>query len=362
MFDRRLITKFDWSLLVAVFILLILGALNLYSAGPQVYQRHIWWICLGIGVMVLIVSIDYHFFLHNAYPFYIISLILLLLVLLWGKGSYEVKRWLEVGPFSFQPSEFVKITLILSLAKYFGGHSAPKKGYSLQNFGIPFLLLILPFGLIVREHLGGAILITLIFLSIISLRIRISSLVAIVLTVLFLSPLAWLSLKGYQRDRILVFLSPLSDPLGSGYHLIQSKIAIGSGGFFGKGFLNGTQSQLRFLPAQYTDFAFSVWAEEWGFLGGLVLILLYLFLILKGIDIAWKAKDKGGMVIAFGVTSFLFWQMAINLLMVMGILPVVGIPLPFLSYGGSATITILAAVGLLLNVSMRKYLFGPSSI
>ena len=177
-----------------------------------------------------------------------------------------------------------------------------------------------------------------------------------VVSVLAMLPVAWLFLKDYQKDRLLTFLSPESDPLGTGYHIIQSMIAIGSGGFLGKGFLKGSQTQLKFLPEQQTDFVFSVFAEEWGFVGGLVLMVMFISLIIWGLKIALHSKDLLGTILAFGITALIAWQIMINMGMVLGMLPVVGIPLPFLSYGGSAMVSLLAAIGLLMNVSVRRFI------
>ncbi|HDQ03354.1 MAG TPA: rod shape-determining protein RodA, partial [Deltaproteobacteria bacterium] len=170
-------------------------------------------------------------------------------------------------------------------------------------------------------------------------------------------PIGWHFLKDYQKERLIIFFNPERDPLGAGYHIIQSKIAVGSGGFFGKGFLSGTQTQLKFLPEQRTDFIFSVFAEEWGFIGAFILIILFMSLILWGLKIALHARDLLGIIIAFGITALISWQVFINLGMVLGMLPVVGIPLPFLSYGGSAMISLMACLGLLMNINMRKYVY-----
>jgi rod shape determining protein RodA len=172
-------------------------------------------------------------------------------------------------------------------------------------------------------------------------------------------PAGWFVLKDYQKDRIMTFVNPEGDPLGAGYHVIQSIIAIGSGGITGKGFLKGTQTQLRFLPERHTDFVFSVFAEEWGFLGGMVLLILFLSLILWGLKIALHARDTIGTLIAVGITALIFWEVFINIGMVLGILPVVGIPLPFLSYGGSSMVILMTCVGLLMNVSMRRFILQP---
>jgi rod shape determining protein RodA len=213
--------------------------------------------------------------------------------------------------------------------------------------------------LILKEpDLGTALLLLMVSASVILFaKVNWKSLLILLLSIVFVSPLIWLQLKPYQQKRILTFLRPEMDPLGAGYHINQSKIAIGSGEFWGKGFLKGTQTRLHFLPEQHTDFAFSVLAEEWGFLGSMVLLLLYLFLIIWGLNIAKNSKDKFGSILAVGVVAIVFWQVVINVGMVTGLLPVVGIPLVLFSYGGSSIVTTMAAMGLLMNISMRRFMF-----
>jgi rod shape determining protein RodA len=263
-----------------------------------------------------------------------------------------------MGPISFQPSEFVKISLILALAKFF--HRPPsREGYSLRTLAFPFLLLVLPMVLILKQpDLGTAIILFLVFFSVLLfVKIRWSSLLALFVVGGSILPLVWRFLKEYQKMRIVTFFNPDLDPLGSGYHLIQSKIAVGSGGIMGKGFMKGTQSKLGFLPEQQTDFIFSVLGEEWGLIGSLIVVLLYFGLILWGLRIAIQAKDRFGAILSFGVVAMLFWHTFINIGMVLGLMPVVGIPLPLLSYGGSFLVSTLIGMGLLFNVSMRRYLF-----
>ena len=229
----------------------------------------------------------------------------------------------------------------------------------MKHLPLPFLLLLLPMGLILKQpDLGTAIILLLVFFSIlIFVKIRWSSLLTIGLAGGAAVPLLWSFLKEYQKKRIITFFNPDLDPLGAGYHLIQSKIAVGSGGIIGKGFMKGTQCKLGFLPEQQTDFIFSALGEEWGLIGSLFIVGLYFVLILWGLRIAVQAKDRFGAILAFGVVAMLFWHVFINIGMVLGMMPVVGIPLPLLSYGGSFLISTLIGVGLLLNVSMRRYLF-----
>ena len=363
--DRRLFIHFDWTLLGIILTIASIGILNLYSAtakmemaGTPLYLKQIFWLLIGLAVMVTIAFIEYRLYSDFAYIAYTIALFLLILVLGYGMITSGAQRWVRIGSLSFQPSEFVKISLILALAKFF--HRPPHpKGYSLKQLPLPFLLLLVPMGLILKQpDLGTAIILLLVFFSVlIFVKIRWSSLLTIGLPGAALVPLLWGFLKDYQKKRILTFFNPDLDPLGAGYHLIQSKIAVGSGGILGKGFMKGTQCKLGFLPEQQTDFIFSALGEEWGMVGSLFVVGLYLALILWGLRIAVQAKDRFGAIVAFGVVAMLFWHVFINIGMVLGMMPVVGIPLPLLSYGGSFIISTLIGVGLLLNVSMRRYLF-----
>jgi rod shape determining protein RodA len=327
-------------------------------AGTPLYLKQIFWLLIGLVLMVTIAFIEYRTYSDIAYIVYMIALGLLLMVLAYGMITSGAQRWVKIGPFSFQPSEFVKISFILALAKFF--HRPPdRKGYSLKQLPLPFLFLLLPMALILKQpDLGTAIVLLLVFFSIlIFVKIRWSSLLTIGLTGAAAVPLLWNFLKEYQKKRIITFFNPDLDPLGAGYHLIQSKIAVGSGGILGKGFMKGTQSKLGFLPEQQTDFIFSALGEEWGLIGSLFVIGLYLALILWGLRIAVQAKDRFSAILAFGVAAMFFWHVFINIGMVLGMMPVVGIPLPLLSYGGSFIVSTLIGIGLLLNVSMRRYLF-----
>ena len=363
--DRRLFIHFDWVLLGIVLVIASIGILKLYSptakiemAGIPYYLKQFFWLLIGLVLMVTIAFVEYRFYSDFAYIVYSVALFLLVVVLVYGIMTSGAQRWVRIGPFSFQPSEFVKISFILALAKFF--HRPPdRKGYSLKELLLPFLLLVLPMVLILKQpDLGTAIILLLVFFSIlIFVKIRWSSLLTIGLTGAAAVPLLWSLLKEYQKKRIIPFFNPDLDPLGAGYHLIQSKIAVGSGGIIGKGFLKGTQSKLGFLPEQQTDFIFSALGEEWGLIGTILVIGLYLALILGGLRIAVQAKDRFSAILAFGVVAMLFWHVFINIGMVLGMMPVVGIPLPLLSYGGSFIVSTLIGVGLLLNVSMRRFLF-----
>ncbi len=365
MFDRRLLTHFDWVLLLVVGMVAGIGILNLYSAtsswttsGTPIYIKQIYWLCMGLTIALAVSVVDYRHLEYFAFFFYVGSVFLLVVVLLFGKTSMGATRWLNLGLFNLQPSEIMKIVIIIALARYFSvqGHF---RGYSLQQLITPFLLLGLPAVLIMKQpDLGTAMMVLFIGGTMALFNgIRRSAVVVLSLLTSGAAVGGWFLLKGYQKQRIHTFLDPESDPLGAGYHIIQSKIAVGSGGFWGTGFMQGTQSQLSFLPERHTDFAFSVFAEEWGFTGSVVLLCLYLFLVIWGIYIARRAADMFGMMLAIGVVAMLFWHIVVNLGMVIGLLPVVGVPLPLFSYGGTSMITTMIGTGLLLNVSMRRFMF-----
>jgi rod shape determining protein RodA len=365
MIDRRLFTHFDWTLVGIVLLIASAGILNLYSttlggesAGTPLYLKQIFWLLIGLSVMVVIAFIEYRFYSDFAYIVYTVAFFFLLVVMGYGIITSGAQRWIKIGSISFQPSEFVKISLILALAKFFQ-RPPSREGYSLKDLTLPFLLLLLPMGLILKQpDLGTAIILLLIFFSIlIFVKIRWSTLLTIGLGGAAILPISWSFLKEYQKRRIITFFNPELDPLGAGYHIIQSKIAVGSGEMIGKGFMKGTQCRLGFLPEQQTDFIFSALGEEWGLVGSLLIVGLYFILILWGLRIAVQSKDRFGAILSFGVVAMFFWHIFINIGMVLGMMPVVGIPLPLLSYGGSFLLSTMIGMGLLLNVSMRRYLF-----
>ncbi|MFA5180773.1 MAG: rod shape-determining protein RodA [Syntrophales bacterium] len=366
-FDRQWLINFDWPLLGIVLAICLIGVVNIYSTGfslttakAPLYLKQIQWIILGLFFMLITLSVDHRILIQYAYIIHAVAILMLIFVTFYGYTTHGSQRWLAFGGFSFQPSELVKLTLILSLARYFSDHGTQTR-YSIKDLLTPFFILLVPFLFIVRQpDLGTALMMLIIFISmILFVGIRIKDLLIAGSTGLLLMPLAWLFLKDYQKERILTFFDPERDPLGSGYHIIQSMIAIGSGGFLGKGYLKGTQTQLKFLPEQQTDFVFSVFAEEWGFIGGVVLMILFLSLILWGFKIAQYSRDLSGTLIAYGITIMIFWGVFINIGMVLGILPVVGIPLPFLSYGGSSVVVLMMATGMLINISMRRFILQP---
>ena len=366
MFDRRLFTNFDWTLLAVVLLITAFGCINIYSAsasyrdiGTPYYLKQLYWIVAGLILCLTVCSLDYHMLEDFAYWLYGALLLLLVMVLVAGKTSMGATRWIDLGFFNMQPSEPMKIVIIITFARYFSRYPI-FKGLSLKDLCYPLLLLGAPVLLIMKQpDLGTSILVALIAgTMLLFVGVRWSALATLFASALPIVFLGWrFGLHDYQKKRVYNFLNPDMDPLGSGYHIIQSKIAVGSGATFGKGFMQGTQSQLRFLPEQHTDFAFSVFAEEWGFVGCLLMLALYLFLILWGLGIAKKCNDRFGALLAVGVSAMLFWHIIINMGMVIGLLPVVGVPLPFFSYGGTSMVTSMVGVGILLNVSMRRFMF-----
>ncbi|MBU0517150.1 MAG: rod shape-determining protein RodA, partial [Proteobacteria bacterium] len=269
------------------------------------------------------------------------------------------RRWLAMGPLVIQPSEVAKMALIILLARYFNRRES-SSGYSIFNLFWPLLCTLAVAGLILREpDLGTTVLVLFIAGSmILYARVRLISLLVLAGSALAAIPVVWTLLKGYQKQRILAFLDPSRDPLGSSYHLIQSKIAVGSGQVWGKGFMAGTQSQLHFIPEKHTDFAFSVFAEEWGFAGVCFLFGLLFLIVILGLNVARRTHERFGQFLVVGVVAYFFWQVVINIGMVTGLLPVVGIPLPLISYGGSSLVTTMFGIGLILNVAMRKFMYA----
>lgn len=364
-FDKRLIKDFDKTIPVIVFILCAIGLFTLYSATKvrdlpfteSFVFKQINWIALGAILLMIVINISYQKFIDISYVLYAVNIALLVLVLILGRERLGAQRWFTIGNFTLQPSEFIKINFILALANYLGS----KKGKleTPAGFVIPIILLMIPFLLVViQPDLGTALLLVPIFLSMMFVAgARPKYLITLIILGLASMPVFWHFLRDYQRQRLTVFLNPNVDPLGAGYTIIQSKIAVGSGGLVGKGWLAGTQNQLNFLPERHTDFIFSVIGEEWGLFGALVLVLLFFLIVKRGFDIAYLTNDMHGKLIATGIVVLMALQVTINIAMTIGMMPVVGIPLPLISYGGSSMFTTFIAVGLLLNIGMRRSRF-----
>jgi rod shape determining protein RodA len=357
--------KFNWNLLILEFLLFAIGIWNLISAtGVEdkslgLYKTQLLWFGLGMGLTGLILLVHYSLFSRVAYVIYFGNLLLLAAVLVIGKSSLGAKRWIGFGGFRIQPSEFMKLSLVVCMAKYFETDRTVG-GYGLRDLVLPSLLMAIPVGLIMLQpDLGTAMIIALTFGSMmLFLRIKTRVLLAIIIAMTIALPTVYkFGLKPYQRQRIVSFIDPMSDPKGSGYNSIQSMIAVGSGEIFGKGYRKGTQSQLNFLPEHHTDFIFSVFSEEHGFLGCFILLGIYLVFLTNGLSVAYQSHDKFGVLLAFGLVSIFFWHVFVNMGMVMGLLPIVGVPLPFMSYGGSALMTSIVSVAILTNIANKKFMF-----
>ncbi len=360
--------NFDWLLFAVVIALTGIGLLLIYSATFRVsiyrqvnfFERQFIWVFLGFIIMFLIAKVDYHFWGRIGYILYLAGIFFLLVVLIRGRVILGAQRWLEIKfpialkQIGFQPSELLKIIVVIVLARLAIDNS--QKINSWSNFGKGLCLLCIPVLFILKQpDLGTAIVnfaVGLCMLFLIGMGLRKIS--GVILIGVLSSPVAWFLLKDYQQERIRIFLNPYSDPLGGGYSMIQSRLAIGSGGFLGKGWLGGVQTQLDFVPEHHTDFIFAVLGEEWGYLGCILVLFLYLILILRIFHIAVHAKDRLGMFLGAGIGMVFAFHVVINIGVVIGLLPITGLPLPFLSYGGSSLISFMIAIGILQNINLRK--------
>lgn len=367
--DRRFLQYFDWVLLALFLGISAMALLNLYSAsyppspwGIPPFLKQGYLFLLGMLAILFILFFDYKELHFWNYPFYILIVSLLILVLFVGDSAGGAQRWIGVGFFHLQPSEPAKLMLVVSLASYYS-RKERSGGYGVREMVTPVLLTAIPFGLIlIQPDLGTALMLGIIFLSMtVFAKLRWQTYgVGGVLCVLG-AVYAWFRLlHKYQKRRIETLFNPSDDLMGQGYQIEQSKIAVGSGGFGGKGYLEGTQGHLHFLPERHTDFAFAVWGEEWGFVGSIFFLSLYFGLLIWGLYVAMTSRDRFGVFLSFGVVMLIFWQAVINLLMILGLLPVVGIPLPLVSYGGSSLLTTLLSLGILMNVRMRRFQSGQN--
>ncbi len=359
---QKLKSKFDWPLFGAIIGIIVIGMVNLYSAtrvAPKgLYQNQIMWFTVGAVIFVITAASDYRLFERLAYAIYCVSIVLLVAVLVGGKTVKGSSRWLGFGSFGIQPSELAKIAVIIALAKLFSGDPLD---LALRPWGYVISALALlggPMLLIMKQpDLGTALILYLIattIMMVVSLQLHVKLLTLggelLVGTIFF-----FYKLHGYQKKRILTFIDPSLDPSGAGWHARQAIFAVGSGRWTGKGWTHGTQNQLQFLPEHWTDFPFAVFAEEWGFIGCVLLIGCYLFLILWALNLAAEARDRFAETLCVGCAALLFWHVFFNIGMVAGILPVVGVTLPLVSYGGSSLLTVMVTLGLIMNVSIRRY-------
>jgi rod shape determining protein RodA len=375
MFNRREIENFNFSLVLICIFIISIGIISLYSAtNPKGYttlfnntilKKHILWITLGFAAGIVTIKFPYRRLVTLSLPFYIISVILLFLVLFISQPRLGAQRWLSIGALNIQPSELAKFTLILELARVLSRQSPDRlRSSDFRHLGLRLLqiciLVLVPMILIFKQpDLGTALTLVPIVMSMLFVAgIKMKYLLLLLLSGLASLPLFWnFILKDYQRQRLLVFVNPNIDPLGAGYTVIQSKIAIGSGRLFGKGWLAGTQNYLNFLPERHTDFIFSILGEEWGFIGAMTLILLYWLLIRTALNIVSVTSDEFGRYVAVGIVTMFAFQILVNISMTIGMVPVVGLPLPFMSYGGSSMVTSIVSVALLLNIAMRRPVF-----
>jgi rod shape determining protein RodA len=362
-----LLAKFgqiNWTLVLLVSLIAGIGFAMLYSAANGEYEpwalRQLARFGIGLTLMFAIAMVDVRQLLRSAYLIYGVALILLISVEFLGTSGMGAQRWIDLKIFKIQPSEVMKIALVLALARYFHGMSG-EEVRRLPTLIIPLVLLLIPSWLVIRQpDLGTALLLIMAGAAIFFLAgVRLWVFGASLALVLAIVPLAWHLLHDYQQQRVLTFMNPERDPLGAGYHILQSKIALGSGGLFGKGFLEGTQSHLNFLPEKQTDFIFTMLAEEFGLVGALALLGLYLITLAIGIAISLRSTSQFGRLLGMGIMTTFFLYVFINIAMVTGLIPVVGIPLPLISYGGTAMLTILISFGLLISVNIHRDVMLP---
>ena len=356
---REKLLNISVSMIVFITLAASFGFFMLYSAAggsldPWASRQMIRF-AVGLVILGIIAVIDLRFWLRHAYTVYLLGIVLLLVVELFGHAGMGARRWIDLGLFHFQPSEFMKVALVLALARYFHGMGDDEVRGIASLLG-PALMILLPVGLVLLQpDLGTAMLILLGGAAIFFVAgVRARVFVAIGLMVLAALPVIWQSLHAYQQRRILVFFNPDIDPMGASYHITQSKIALGSGGVFGKGFLQGTQSHLDFLPEKQTDFIFTMLAEELGFVGGISLLVIYLVITAYGFAIALRSCSIFGRLLAIGLTTTFFLYYAFNMAMVTGLVPVVGLPLPLVSYGGTMMIVLMASFGLIMCVLVHR--------
>jgi rod shape determining protein RodA len=365
--DKRKASHLDWYLIVNGLILFVIGIFNLVSATSSFYSgsynfimKQLISFSIGLVLIFIIIQYDYRIIANHSKWFYALAIAFILLVLIMGMIAGGAKRWINVFGISIQPSEFMKPILVVFLANMLYEKKRGGQTLSVKDISMPMLATLIPFILIVKQpDLGTGIIIVLTSLSILWFVGLKKSTYALLFGVGAVIPfVAWQYLmKPYQKMRVLSFINIDADPSGFGYHAKQAVIGVGSGKFFGKGYMAGTQHKLQFIPEHHTDFIFTVFGEEWGFIGSIILFLLFLSFILRCLKVAQDAHDELGSIIAFGVATIIYLQFAINVMMAIHLAPVVGIPLPFISYGGSSMLTVMISTGLVLNVSMRRYMF-----
>ncbi len=361
--EQSLIQRFlslNWVLVILLCCVMAVGVIALYSAGGGDLNKwagnHFVRFMFGLGIMMIIAMVDVKWWYRVAWPFYIGVFILLILVEIMGHIGMGAQRWINLGFIQLQPSELMKIAAIMCLARHFHG-AGPEQTRRLTFLIVPAAIIIAPVGLVMLQpDLGTALMILmagagLVFIAGAPLWIFISGIAAVLTAI----PIGWQLMHDYQRQRVLTFLDPESDPLGAGYHITQSKIALGSGGMYGKGFMQGTQSRLNFLPEKQTDFIFTLYAEEWGLVGGIALLVLFALIFIVCLRIALRCRHNFGRYLAAGLTINYSLHIYINIAMVMGLIPVVGVPLPMISHGGTAMLACLAGFGLIMSCHVYRH-------
>ncbi|OUR79725.1 rod shape-determining protein RodA [Alphaproteobacteria bacterium 46_93_T64] len=355
----RKIWDLNWGLVLLICATASVGFLMLYSAAEGNLEpwasRQMIRFAAGLCIMFVVALTDIRIWLRLSYPFYAIALLMLGAVEVMGVIGMGARRWVEIGPIQVQPSEIMKITLVMAIARYF--HDISLEDVRRLRWLIPPLILVaLPAALVLRQPDLGTTLLLVAGAGIVFFVAGVQwwKFALVIGTAIPSGFFAYQFLHEYQKKRILIFLNPESDPLGAGYHIMQSKIALGSGGVFGKGFVQGTQSHLNYLPEMRTDFIFSMLAEEFGMIGGLILFALYILLLAYGYAIAFRSQNHFGRLLALGLTGVFFLYIFINIAMVMGLVPVVGVPLPLISYGGTSMLTLLISFGLIMSVYVHR--------
>jgi rod shape determining protein RodA len=349
----------SWSFVLLITLVCAIGFLTLYSAANGSIDpwavRQMFRFAVGVAVMLGVAMVDIRGWMRWSYALYVIALILLVAVDVHGSSGLGAQRWIDLGFIQLQPSEIMKITMVLALARYFHGSTPQDVGRPLF-LAIPILLVLMPAALVLKQpDMGTAMMLILAGGAVFFLAgVRTWMFAMVIALGGGAVPVVWRFMREYQKQRIATFLDPESDPLGAGYHIMQSKIALGSGGLFGKGFMLGTQSHLNFLPEKQTDFIFTMLAEEWGMVGGVALLSLYTLIIIWGYALSLRCRTQFGRLVGLGLTTTFFLYVFINIAMVMGLVPVVGVPLPLISYGGTAMLTLLFGFGLILSAYIHR--------
>jgi rod shape determining protein RodA len=364
--QRTFFKRINIYIVISILSLNAIGLINLYSATTNIakhlqgiFADQLLWITCGWIIFMMMTLVNYRYFVRFAYVFYFLNILALIAVMVIGKSAYGAQRWIHLGFFSYQPSETMKLAMILVMAKHLTKVN-PAQGIGFRGLLIPALLLAVPFVLTAKQpDLGTALLLIMISATMLfTMRIKMHVIISVVLMTFVAGGVAWkFDLKPYQKNRVMTFLYPNKDPRGAGYNSIQAKIAIGSGQFFGKGFKNGSQSQLEFLPEKQTDFIFCVLSEEHGFLGCLATLGIYAIMLLSVLQCAFMAKDIYGALLCIGIFSLILWHVFVNIGMVTGLLPIVGVPLPLISYGGTSSLTMMLGLGWVSSVYYRKDMF-----